>query len=192
MTEPLINPYAVLGLSQDATPKQITAEYRALAKSSHPDHGGDAGKFRQVQEAYALLRDPTRRSNFDSDDRIQGSGQAFGYHTRDEAAEESSKRSNDAHSRTPPSTRCGPPTAPTRRGKDTSSLPSTWKGTAKKVGLVISCYLILNAVASALPHHSIVVPIEIAAIAIGWLRHHLGSEKWGAEKTRLWGFVRHR
>jgi curved DNA-binding protein CbpA len=49
--------YAVLGLAPGATRPDVKRAFRARAHATHPDHGGDAGDFRAVQDAYARLRD---------------------------------------------------------------------------------------------------------------------------------------
>jgi hypothetical protein len=54
-----VDPYAVLGIDPGATPEEITAAFRRLAKRWHPDMGGgDAAVLRmaQVNAAYDLLR----------------------------------------------------------------------------------------------------------------------------------------
>ncbi len=47
---------AVLGLAPDAPPEALMGAFRAAAKLAHPDHGGDAERFRRVLEAYRLLQ----------------------------------------------------------------------------------------------------------------------------------------
>ncbi len=56
-----VDPYAVLGLARDADQAAIHAAYRAAVRRTHPDAGGSANAFEDVQEAYELLRDPARR-----------------------------------------------------------------------------------------------------------------------------------
>jgi hypothetical protein len=54
-----MDPYAVLGLPAGATPDQVAATYRALAKRWHPDRGGGPEAVRRMAEingAYDLLR----------------------------------------------------------------------------------------------------------------------------------------
>ena len=54
-----MDPYAVLGLPPGATPEQVTATYRDLAKRWHPDRGGGHDAERRMAEingAYDLLR----------------------------------------------------------------------------------------------------------------------------------------
>jgi len=57
--------YEELGLAKDATPEEIKKAYRSLARTHHPDKGGDAEKFKKVQEAYETLSDPQKRQNYD-------------------------------------------------------------------------------------------------------------------------------
>ncbi|NLT66846.1 MAG: J domain-containing protein [Acidobacteria bacterium] len=59
--------YRVLGLSHDADHKEIRRAYLNLAKKYHPDagEGSSAEKFRDVQDAYNLLRDSRKRREYD-------------------------------------------------------------------------------------------------------------------------------
>lgn len=61
--------YAVLGVSQDASAKDITKAYRRLARELHPDAnpGNDAAeeKFKEVSAAYDVLGDETKRREYD-------------------------------------------------------------------------------------------------------------------------------
>ena len=62
MTAPPKDYYAILGVSSDATTRQIKTAYRKLAKTSHPDACvGDpdaAGRFRLITEAYETFVRP--------------------------------------------------------------------------------------------------------------------------------------
>lgn len=59
--------YEVLGVSKGATQDEIKKAYRKLALEHHPDrHGGDDGKFKQINEAYQVLSDPQKRSQYDT------------------------------------------------------------------------------------------------------------------------------
>ncbi|KQR68853.1 molecular chaperone DnaJ [Rhizobium sp. Leaf341] len=62
----MIDPYAMLGVERDADEAAIKAAYRQVAKTAHPDQGGDGAVFGQLQAAYDLLRDPVRRKIFDN------------------------------------------------------------------------------------------------------------------------------
>jgi curved DNA-binding protein CbpA len=66
------DPYAVLGLSPDATPAEITAAYRALVRALHPDthhQSGGPQALADVYAAYHILRDPGRRAIHDQQRR---------------------------------------------------------------------------------------------------------------------------
>jgi hypothetical protein len=58
------DPFAVLGLPPTATLDDVRAARRRLAKSVHPDHGGDDARMREINRAFdlavkAILRPPT-------------------------------------------------------------------------------------------------------------------------------------
>ncbi len=58
--------YQILGLSQDATTDQIYEQYLRLSLKYHPDKGGDTEKYRLVNLAYKVLKDPENRSKYDN------------------------------------------------------------------------------------------------------------------------------
>ena len=65
------DPYLVLGVSPTATQAEITHAYRTRLRAHHPDTRHTPlsqtadDNLRQVLAAYALLRDPARRADYD-------------------------------------------------------------------------------------------------------------------------------
>ena len=60
--------YEVLGVSKTATDAEIKSAFRRLAKKYHPDVSKEenaAEKFKECQEAYAVLSDPAKRKQYD-------------------------------------------------------------------------------------------------------------------------------
>jgi curved DNA-binding protein len=60
--------YETLGLARDASEEDIRRAYRKLARRYHPDlnHDSDAeDRFKEVAEAYEVLRDPDKRERYD-------------------------------------------------------------------------------------------------------------------------------
>lgn len=61
--------YDVLGVARDASEDQIKRAYRRLAKKHHPDRNPDnpdaEAKFKEVQQAYTVLRDAKDRAQYD-------------------------------------------------------------------------------------------------------------------------------
>ena len=60
--------YEVLGVSKDASAAEIKSAFRKLAKKYHPDVSKEpdaAEKFKEAQEAYAVLSDESKRKQYD-------------------------------------------------------------------------------------------------------------------------------
>jgi len=79
--------YNLLGVDRKATLAEIKKAYRKLARKYHPDlNPGDKtaeAKFKEIQEAYSVLSDPKKRSQYDQfgfvGDRAPGAEQYQAY-----------------------------------------------------------------------------------------------------------------
>ena len=74
--------YEVLEVSKDATDSEIKRSFRSLARRFHPDKNPDDAeaetKFKEVQEAYAVLSNPDERKKYDMFGHDQPGGSPFG------------------------------------------------------------------------------------------------------------------
>jgi molecular chaperone DnaJ len=72
--------YALLGIPRDADADQIKKAYRKLAMEYHPDRNGGSkeaeARFKEISEAYEVLKDPERRARYDrfGPDGARGAG----------------------------------------------------------------------------------------------------------------------
>src|ERR1044072_5004890 len=60
--------YETLGVPRDASNEDIRKAYRKLARENHPDVNKDPGaddRFKEISEAYEVLRDPDKRTRYD-------------------------------------------------------------------------------------------------------------------------------
>lgn len=72
--------YKVMGVARDATQDEIKRAYRRLARKYHPDVSKESdaeARFKEVGEAYAVLRDPEKRAAYDQLGADWKSGQDF-------------------------------------------------------------------------------------------------------------------
>lgn len=58
--------YQTLGVDRTASADEIKRAYRRLASQHHPDKGGDKTRFQQIQQAYDVLGDHSRRQQYDN------------------------------------------------------------------------------------------------------------------------------
>lgn len=57
--------YEILGVSKSASADEIKKAFRRSAVEHHPDRGGDETKFKELNEAYEVLKDTEKRKRYD-------------------------------------------------------------------------------------------------------------------------------
>ena len=71
--------YEVLGVTKSASQEEIKKAFHKLAHKYHPDKGGDEKKFKEINEAYQVLSDKTKREQYDQYGRVFDQGGPGGY-----------------------------------------------------------------------------------------------------------------
>jgi curved DNA-binding protein len=72
--------YEILGLTRGADTEEVKRAYRKAARKYHPDVSKERNaedRFKEVQEAYEVLRDPEKRAAYDQLGRDYRPGQQF-------------------------------------------------------------------------------------------------------------------
>jgi len=72
--------YKIMELKRDATPEQVKRAYRVLARKYHPDVSKEAdaeARFKELGEAYEVLKDPKKRKAYDRLGSQWKAGQEF-------------------------------------------------------------------------------------------------------------------
>ena len=72
--------YNVMGIERDASQDEVKRAYRKLARKYHPDVSKEADsetRFKELGEAYAVLKDPEKRAAYDQLGENWKSGQDF-------------------------------------------------------------------------------------------------------------------
>ena len=68
-----MNYYSLLGVSHNASDKELKVAYRKAARKYHPDiyKGINKDHFKRINEAYSVLKNPAKRSEYDNRQRIR-------------------------------------------------------------------------------------------------------------------------
>jgi molecular chaperone DnaJ len=64
--DPQKNYYDILWISESASESEIKTAFRKLAMKHHPDKWGDAEQFKKINEAYQVLSDDSKKSQYDA------------------------------------------------------------------------------------------------------------------------------
>ena len=70
--------YNILGVSKNANTEEIKTAFRKKAHEHHPDKGGNEEAFKEINEAYQVLGNPTKRQQYDQFGSSFQNGQAGG------------------------------------------------------------------------------------------------------------------
>ncbi|MEK7061753.1 MAG: molecular chaperone DnaJ [Patescibacteria group bacterium] len=78
--------YEVLGVTKNASQDEIKKAFHKLAHKYHPDKGGDEKKFKELNEAYQVLSNTEKRSQYDQFGKVfeggapgENQGQGFDF-----------------------------------------------------------------------------------------------------------------
>jgi len=71
--------YELLGLGKSASADEIKKAFRKAAIEHHPDRGGDEAKFKELNEAYEVLKDPAKKQRYDQFGHAGVGGNSGGY-----------------------------------------------------------------------------------------------------------------
>lgn len=66
--------YNILGIDPTSSDDQIRTAYKKLAMQHHPDRGGNQAKFQEIQEAYSVLSDTHKRTEWEHNRNFQNAG----------------------------------------------------------------------------------------------------------------------
>lgn len=74
-----MDPYSTLGVDRNASDKDIKTAFKNLAKTHHPDRGGDESKFKQINEAYSQIKNQDARQQYEQEQVFGQGGMQFDF-----------------------------------------------------------------------------------------------------------------
>ena len=76
-----LNLYKVLGVNQNSSQDEIKKAFRAKALFAHPDKGGSEEVFKQINYAYNILKDESKKAQYDEnfEDDNTSPSEVFGF-----------------------------------------------------------------------------------------------------------------
>lgn len=87
--------YKLLGISANATQREVRVAYVRAAKEHHPDKGGSHEHMQRLNLAYATLVDDTKRSAYDRMYRMEAAGAPDAYRVAGEQQANTTDMSDD-------------------------------------------------------------------------------------------------
>lgn len=72
--------YNILGINKNASQEEIKKAFRKKSMETHPDRGGNEEEFRKVSEAYDILSDNDKRSEYDRFGTVEDGKKRFQSH----------------------------------------------------------------------------------------------------------------
>ncbi|ARF10628.1 DnaJ domain protein [Hokovirus HKV1] len=73
----ILDYYKILGIERNASIDDINKAYRLLCKIHHPDKGGDAKIFEEINEAYLVLKNKNNKIKYDNSLNLQQSDKSL-------------------------------------------------------------------------------------------------------------------
>lgn len=90
--------YEILKISENASKSEIRKAYINLARTTHPDKGGNEEEFKKVNEAYEILIDENKRREYDKGESVSVEKYGYDYGEEFEEGELAISKYTDANS----------------------------------------------------------------------------------------------
>src|SRR2546423_14833411 len=91
--------YEVLKISETASKSEIRKAYINLARTTHPDKGGNEEQFKKVNKAYETLIDENKRREYDNGENVSVEEYGYDYGVEFEEGESAILKYTDVNSK---------------------------------------------------------------------------------------------